>query len=316
MCAWSQDDANCSLERRRAVDVVWVRSAVGLAGTRAAGWHQRLCPSFLKKWDFRWETVPPSPLVSTSTKGILFWYAVGKKIQLCSGYVGLLSWTAGFPVVLELLKYSVAVTKCDFCGLSFCEFHLAGCRLFIKLQAAPCAASGCTTTFSANRIPCASQLLPSLMWVQSVSWLSENRSQLASPHGWAKLPLAPSGVVLPSVSGARIRRQGGGGSSTARGNETAGNLPCSAARKDGSWGTGGCGWGLKGVGSWRGVVSGWMKTTARSYLYPRWYMPSTEITAVMGLMIDLVGFASRELVLLHLLQVLASNLMMCWNKIM
>lgn len=266
MRAWSQDDANCSLARGRAVDVVWVRPAVGLTGTRAARWHQGLCPSFLEKRDFRWETVPPSPLVSTSTQGILFWHAVGKKIQLCSGYVGLLAQTAGFPVILQLLKYSVAVTKCDFCGLSFCLFHLAGCGLFIKLQAAPCAASGCTTTFSANHIPCASQLLPSLMRVQNVSWLSEHRSQLASPHGWAKLPLAPGGVALPSfsVSGARIRRQGSGGSSTARGNETAGNLPCSAVRKDSSCDTWGCGWGLKGVGSWRGVVSGWMKTTARS----------------------------------------------------
>lgn len=188
------------------------------------------------------------PSGENSTKGILFWYAVGKKMQLCSGYVGLLSRTAGFPVILELLKYSVAVTKCDFCSLSFCVFHLAGCGLFIKLQAAPCTASGCTTTFSANRIPCASQLLPSLMQVQNVSWLSENRSQLASPHGWAKLPLTPSGVVLPSfsVSGAHIRRQGCEGSSTAQGNETAGNLPCSAAGKDSSCDSWGCGWGLKG----------------------------------------------------------------------
>lgn len=95
-----------------------------------------------------------------------------------------------------------------------------------------------------------------------------------------------SGVVSPGKDVGVCRR--------AWGVETAGNLFCSAAGKEQQlWHVGVCA-GARGLCSEHGVVSGWTKITVRSYLYPRWYLPSTRSMAVMGLMIDLTVVLSAE----------------------
>lgn len=154
----------------------------------------------------------------------------------------------------------------------------------MNLQAA-CPDSGCTTTFSANHIPTAVAILNACR-ERLLAGRTQTPAGITSGLGKTS-PSLLVGLQLPCFSVSGVCRRCGG-SSRAGEAETAGTVPWAGARTDNSCDTRGCERGRGGVWSWSWAMSGWMKITARSYLYPRWYLPSTEITTVMGLMIDLI----------------------------
>lgn len=156
-------------------------------------------------------------------------------------------------MILKSIKSSVPVTKFDSCGLSFCIFHLSGIGLFINPQAAACPDSGCTTTFSANHIPTAVAILNACR-----ERLPAGQTQIPAgiTSGLSKtIPSLLVGLQLPCFSVSGVRRRCGGGSRAGEA-ETAGTVPWALARTDNSCDTWGCEWGLGGVWSWSGAMSG------------------------------------------------------------
>lgn len=155
-------------------------------------------------------------------------------------------------MILKSFKSSLPVTKFDSRGLSFCIFHLSGIGLFMNLQAA-CPDSGCTATFSANRIPTAVAILNACR-ERLLAGRTQTPAGITSGLGKTS-PSLLVGLQLPCFSVSGVCRRCGG-SSRAGEAETAGTVPWAGARTDNSCDTRGCEWGRGGVWSWSWAMSG------------------------------------------------------------